>query len=219
MPPIPPKSHRTCVRCGNRFLAPWWKVRQGGAKFCSRDCLYKFGKSDKSKRKMSESAKKRWKSAEERFHAGYEVRDVGECWNWKGRPSHRGYASIRVNGRHVPVHRYSWELFNKTKPDEDLMVCHTCDNPLCVNPHHLFLGTAQDNMDDKRSKQRGRYVRGESHPATKIPWHIVCQMRRAKEQDGWTNQQVSDHFKLSKPYVDEILSYRARKHEGGHTCI
>ena len=80
-----------------------------------------------------------------------------ECWLWTGsvltnqRGDKRG--TMMVNRRRITAHRLSYELFVGTIPEE-LSVCHTCDNGLCVNPSHLFLGTQQDNVTDSIIKGR-----------------------------------------------------------------
>ena len=82
-----------------------------------------------------------------------------DCWVIKGAPSSDGYGqfNIRINNQkriYLSAHRLSWVLHYGEIPDE-LWVLHKCDNKLCVNPSHLFLGTNQDNMDDMYAKGRG----------------------------------------------------------------
>lgn len=78
------------------------------------------------------------------------------CWEWMGYRDPRGYGRLSRSAWSSPrlAHRYSWELTLGEIPD-GLYVCHHCDNPPCVNPDHLFVGTARDNNDDKLSKGRG----------------------------------------------------------------
>ena len=73
---------------------------------------------------------------------------------WQGRKSFDGYGRIWVDGKEVGAHRAAYIKFVGEIP-EGLYVCHSCDNRLCVNPDHLWLGTHQDNMDDMRRKKRG----------------------------------------------------------------
>lgn len=95
----------------------------------------------------------------ERFVANY-VKDASGCWLWRG-ASDGTYGKIREGGagtRQLLAHRVSYELFNGPIPD-GMLVCHTCDNPPCVHPAHLFLGTYADNNADRDAK--GRTVTGD----------------------------------------------------------
>ncbi len=77
------------------------------------------------------------------------------CWLWTGARRRDGYGTIWFNGRPEAVHRVAWMLSNGPIPD-GLFVCHTCDNPPCCRPSHLFLGTPADNTRDSVTK--GRHV-------------------------------------------------------------
>lgn len=77
------------------------------------------------------------------------------CWIWTGAIISTGYGSIRIDGRGKLSHRISWELVNGSIPQNKL-VLHKCDNPPCVNPEHLFIGTYLDNVVDMYAKRRGR---------------------------------------------------------------
>lgn len=78
------------------------------------------------------------------------------CWEWQGHRLPKGYGHFRgLTAKNVKAHRFAYELLVGPIPD-GLRVLHRCDNPPCVNPVHLFLGTDKDNSDDKIAK--GRYV-------------------------------------------------------------
>ena len=87
----------------------------------------------------------------ERFWA--KVDKSGECWLWTGWVTNRGYGCLHVCGRDVLAHRFSFELEFGPFPHEQLGL-HHCDNPPCVRPYHLFLGTAADNTADMIAKGR-----------------------------------------------------------------
>ena len=98
------------------------------------------------------------------------------CWYWiggtRGKPA---YGVLQVNGKTVKAHRYSYHKFVGAVSSTD-NVCHTCDNTLCVNPEHLFVGTQQDNMTDMVIK--GRSNKGEDRPAAKLTEKAVLFIRR-----------------------------------------
>lgn len=121
-------------------------------------------------------------SLEERFWARVNISRKtvagvsSPCWEWTGQRIN-GYAAIRLGGRGsrtVRASRVAWEIATGARPPADLFLCHRCDNPGCVNPDHLFLGTHQDNMDDMVAKGRagGRVARRLSNDQ-------VLAMRRA----------------------------------------
>lgn len=79
--------------------------------------------------------------------------ELGPCWEWIAGKGRDGYGSIRSKGKSVGAHRVSWEIHNGPILG-GLLVCHKCDNPPCVNPDHLFLGTQRDNAKDSVAKGR-----------------------------------------------------------------
>lgn len=100
------------------------------------------------------------KPALERFETKYLVDAVTNCWNWVRASCVTGYGQLFVNGKLMRAHRYSYQQFVGPLVDNKY-VLHKCDNPACVNPDHLFLGTQQDNMIDKCNK--GKQPEGSAH--------------------------------------------------------
>jgi hypothetical protein len=102
------------------------------------------------------------------------------CWLWTGCLDNRGYAKLRVDGRSERVSRLLVELSTGTKPPRNLSVCHSCDNPPCVNPAHLFVGTQSDNGRDMVKKGRCGAARITPEVATRIRERAVGTRRMDK---------------------------------------
>lgn len=89
--------------------------------------------------------------------------DFGKkCWIWQGSKSSEGYGQVTIQGKTIGTHRFSYKYHKKIDPGKYL-VCHTCDNPPCVNPNHLWLGTEKDNVHDMHHK-------GRQYKVPREPW-------------------------------------------------
>lgn len=122
-----------------------------------------------------------YKSLQERFEEKFIPEPNSGCWLWTASYKITGYGQFHYKGKPRNAHRVSYEIYCEPVPD-NLFVCHKCDNRLCVNPDHLFLGTNQDNVDDMVSK--GRNLKGETQNNTKLTeaqvWEIVNDKRPQK---------------------------------------
>jgi hypothetical protein len=124
------------------------------------------------------------------------------CWLWTLIPSAKGYGRWTVEGRKVFTHRYAWTITNGPIPDF-LRVLHTCDNPPCVNPDHLWLGTDADNGRDK--KEKGRAAKGENNGRAKITIEIVDLIRSQYKTGNYSHRSLAKKYSLSKTEIGHII--------------
>ena len=136
----------------------------------------------------------------ERFWS--KVDKSGDCWEWLAGKNKKGYGQFHISRKQLGAHRVSWELTNSEIP-EGLCVLHRCDNPGCVNPDHLFLGTAQDNSDDKISKGRDSRLKGEDLPQSKLTWKDVREIRSIYPL--LTQQQLATAYGVGQASIWEIV--------------
>lgn len=144
-----------------------------------------------------------------RFWDLVDVRGDDECWEWRGARRGRGYGVSNTDHLPVDTHRLAWEYYNGQEIPKGMLVCHHCDNPPCCNPHHLFLGTHQDNADDKVRKNR--QLRGESCPAAKLTEKIVLEIRRLYDL-GWTGADISKELNVPRSRIRPIVLRKEWKH-------
>jgi len=130
------------------------------------------------------------------------------CWDWEG-SLRRGYGRIKVNGKAMGAHRISWIIHNGDIP-EGMFVCHKCDNKLCTNPKHLFLGSAKDNTRDMVKKERHKGGKGEGHGQSKL---TVKNVKKIKEllDKGVSVSDIASFFKVGKSTIDDIKFGRTWK--------
>lgn len=121
--------------------------------------------------------------------------NLNGCWEWMGSKNDQGYGNFKLINKAYKAHRISYMLFIGDIP-ENMCVCHSCDNPSCVNPAHLWLGTNQDNVDDKMRKGRQSHSRGEERYNHKLDKQKVIQIRQLYKQ-GYTLKELSKMFGVS----------------------
>lgn len=142
-------------------------------------------------------------SLSERLWSQVDIAGPDECWVWKGAAG--AYGSFSFKGTTYRSHRLSYELAHGPFPLA-LQVCHHCDNPPCVNPAHLFLGTAKDNSDDKVRKGRQQ---------SKLTREDVAAIRSACELAERTQGQIAADFGVSQSIVSLIALGRSWSHLRG----
>lgn len=190
------KILRSCEVCGTTFAVLPSVLSKGHGRYCSMSC------------------RKSWQTIPlpKRFAAYVGEPDTNGCTVWTGTKHTAGYGVIGTGGRSgktVLAHRLSYEITYGPIPP-GLHVCHHCDNPPCVNPKHLFLGTDADNSDDKCNK--GRMPIGESRSYAKLTDESVRQIRARYAAGGISQRALGREYGISSGIVSEVISRKRWTH-------
>jgi hypothetical protein len=198
--PNKPIIPTTCVGCGKEFLAPKPASTRSPQRYCSIPC--------RADHKAVPLMDKFWS----RFERG------DGCWLWTAGKTRAGYGFLGDRGKPVYAHRLSWEVHRGPIPP-NTEVCHDCpggDNPACVNPDHLFLGSHADNLADMGAKGRrdtsglGPHP-GESHPGAKLTEADVRAIR-ARVAGGESHYALARAFDVSRPTITAVITRRHWSH-------
>lgn len=153
------------------------------------------------------------------------VQKTPDCWLWTASRRRDGYGQFRVSGGGeknvvLSAHRISYELLVGPIPD-GLCVLHKCDNPICVNPEHLFPGTMKDNVDDMMRKGRhvkaGTYTEaarrfGEDNLRSKLTSGIVREIRSSYQAGGISMQKIADAYGVQLSCISKIVNRKRWPH-------
>ncbi len=150
------------------------------------------------------------------------VKKSKKCWEWIGYKAESGHGIARNDGKPIKAHRLAWILLRGPIPS-GIFVCHHCDNPACVRPTHLFLGTAKDNNRDRhfKGRSRGLFTAGADHPAkiragdghwcTKLSNKNVKEIRRL-HSTGWSQKALGTAFDVNPATISRIIRNLWRIH-------
>lgn len=146
----------------------------------------------------------------EDFWSYVDIRSLDECWAWQRGTTSGGYGSLvnPMTGRRTTAHRLAYEL--KHGPvSKELVVCHSCDNRICCNPHHLWVGTQADNIRDM--VQKGRNLVGDAAGAHKLTLEGVKSIFALYEA-GEGMAEIGRRVGIGEVQVGRILSGKQWKH-------
>ena len=142
------------------------------------------------------------------------------CWEWRGARFTSGYGVFSIGHKTVKAHRFSWYLENGPIP-QGMFICHTCDNPPCVRPSHLFMGTNTDNLQDAIRKGRvvfplpqcppERRARGERAHKAKLTADKVVEIRKQSAL-GRLHKDIAADFGVSDANIAYIVMRKTWKH-------
>ena len=137
----------------------------------------------------------------------------GECWVWTASRDAKGYGCFGVAGKIKRTHRLSFLMHNGEIPSH-LIVCHSCDNPSCVNPDHLWLGTHQDNAIDRERKNRGgrKGPEGSKAPHAKLTEAIVAQIKAIIAEGKTTHRSIAKQFGVHFATISDLATGKTWRH-------
>lgn len=191
-----PKLRVKCSYCLKKITRPYWKKSQKNF-FCKL--------SHKPKFILSQRTNRFWKLVQKST-------DINKCWNWIGKKDIRGYGNFSWGKHGDPrhgAHRFSY-IIHKGSIPKGKWILHHCDNPLCVNPKHLFIGTGLDNIKDMVSKKRHSF--GERNRKAKLKESDILAIINLCKLGDMTRKEIAEKFSVNKSTIYNILSKRSWKH-------
>ncbi len=150
-------------------------------------------------------------SADERFYAHVDRGGDEDCWLWKAYRNSDGYGVMRRGQRTEHAHRVAWEIASGPVPN-GIHVLHHCDNPPCVNPAHLFLGTHQENMDDMYAKGRSYAREGEGNSRAVLSEADVLCIRNAHKNGSATTSDLARQYGVGLSTMSGVVRRITWKH-------
>lgn len=151
---------------------------------------------------LRESRKAIKPTTEERFWAKVQKAPGDDCWLWTAHKDPIGRGRFNM-GREMFASRASWTLANGEIP-EGMCICHRCDNPSCVRPDHLFLGTHQENMRDRDAKGRGNQAKGTAHSRARLTLEQVGDIRYLRRNTSLSLSEIGSLYGVTGEHVSGI---------------
>jgi len=161
--------------------------------------------------------RQRVKTLEEKFWEKVNKKGKDDCWEWLAGRNHKNYGNFYVSignskDKHWIAHRMAWKLTYGEIP-KGLHICHHCDNPPCVNPNHLWIGTNKDNILDASRKGRlVRKIRGEDHHKSKLTEKEVIEIKHIRKETGLSFIKIGKMFNVHPTTIGYIMRGRTWSH-------
>lgn len=148
-------------------------------------------------------------NGEEDFWLQVDAASEEQCWEWQAGLNSEGYGSFWMRSKPHKAHRLAYELVHGEIPD-GMFVCHSCDNPKCCNPAHLFLGTNKDNIEDKVSK--GRQARGVRITLAKLTAAKVREIRELYATGKYSHRELGRIFGVDGSNITRAVNGQHWRH-------
>ena len=152
------------------------------------------------------------KDVENRFWSHVDIKSIDDCWNWTGCTKSSGYGAFRIGGRKgktISANKFAYEITKGEIPEKH-DVCHKCDNRLCCNPNHLFVGTRKQNMIDCVNKNR--IARGEKHGSSVLTKAQVTEIRSKYIPYKYSQFRLAKEYSVARTTIQEIIERRTWSH-------
>lgn len=147
-----------------------------------------------------------------RFWTNVDVRGPDDCWQWLACKTRYGYGVMRADGKQRLATHILWFLRHGYWPQKSRTANHHCDNPSCLNPKHLYLGTPKSNTRDMMKRNRYVIQRGELCGRAKLTNKEVYTIKRLLVRGGITQKELAFRFGVSKPIISRIKTGKIWRH-------